>query len=104
MLRASLQASPPSARIHDALGSTPHSFSSSDSQTPVHSLQLVKPCARCTLTSPGPCHSLELLPEHSRKKIRDTDGSRFRSATVKTVGRCTRPCSVSVCVSGFRSG
>ena len=46
----------------------PHSRRSAATGTPVHSLQLVKPCTRCTSESVDPPrHSLPLLPEHSRK-------------------------------------
>src|SRR6202022_2932824 len=90
-LRASLHESAPSPRIHVPFDRAPHSLSSVDSHTPVHSLQLVSPCARCTSASPAPRHSLPLLPEHPRKKIRPSDGSRSSSATVNTVGLSTRP-------------
>jgi hypothetical protein len=68
MLRDSLQASAPSAITHVAFGSTPHSRISIATDTPVHSLQLVRPWTRWTSDSvEPPRHSLPLLPEHSRK-------------------------------------
>ena len=51
-----------------------------------------------------PRHSPPLFPEHSRKWMRETDGIRFRSSTVKTSGRSTMPWMVKVCVAGSISG
>ena len=70
----------------------PHSRISIATDTPVHSLQLVRPWIRCTSDSfDPPRHSLPLLPEHSRKWMRETAGMRFKSSTLNTSGRSTIP-------------
>ena len=88
-LRVSTAASVPSASSHFALACTPTSLSSVASATPVHSLVLVSP-ASCPGVVSGPAVRPR-LPEHSRKWMRDTDGKRFRSASVNTIGRSTMP-------------
>ena len=66
MLIVYLFDSPPSATIHFASSRGPHSFSSVESSTPVHSLQLVRPCTSCTESPFGP-RSGRLFALHSRK-------------------------------------
>ena len=66
MLIVYLFDSPPSATIHCASSRGPHSFNSVDSSTPVHSLQLVRPCTSCTESAFGPFNG-RLLALHSRK-------------------------------------
>ena len=74
-LRLIAAASAPSARTQSARGSTPASSSSSRSGTPVHSLQDTRPCV-CPHVSVGGVapYISALLPEHSRKWIRDSIG------------------------------
>ena len=66
MLMVYLLDSFPSAMIQFAPLCTPHSLSSTDSNTPVHSLQLVRPCTSCTESPFGP-RSGRLFALHSRK-------------------------------------
>src|ERR1017187_845458 len=49
MLEAPFTSSAPSATNHVALPFRPHSLSSVESSTPVHSEQLVIPCDSCTV-------------------------------------------------------
>src|SRR4051812_32718270 len=79
MLDAPFTSSAPSATNHLALPFTPHSLSSVDSSTPVHSALLVMPCVSCTVLARRDA----LLPAHSMKCRRVTDGRRFRSSTLK---------------------
>src|SRR6185295_13942521 len=66
MLIVYLLASDPSATIQLAPRFTPHSLTTTDSNTPVHSLQLVRPCTSCTESPLGPRIG-RLLALHSRK-------------------------------------
>jgi hypothetical protein len=60
----------------------------SASGTPVHSLTLVRPSMSWGVRSPfGSRNASPPFPEHSRKRSRDTEGKRSRSARVKIVGR-----------------
>src|SRR5207245_10093900 len=83
-LRLIAAASAPSARIHPARESAPASANKSRSGTPVHSLQDTRPCV-CPHVSAGGVapYITPLLPEHSRKWMRDTIGYRSSDATVK---------------------
>lgn len=82
-------ASAPSAGAHAAPGCTPASASTSASRTPVHSAQLTWPWVSCTVQ----CASIfsvlcsGVLPEHSRKCSRDTEGKRARASMPKLSGR-----------------
>src|SRR5262249_59197124 len=87
MLDAPFTSSAPSATNHFALPLRPHSFSSVDSSTPVHSEQLVMPCVSCTFF----CLPLCRLPAHSMKCRRGNDGERFHSFIVRGGGRSTQP-------------
>ena len=93
MLDAPFTSSVPSATNHFAVPFTPHSLSSVDRSTPVHSAQLDIPCDSCTVLALGECR----FPAHSMKCRRVTDGSRFRSSIVNVSGRSTRPWIISVC-------
>ena len=97
MLDAPFTSSAPSATNHVALPFTPHSLSSVDRSTPVHSALLVMPCVSCTVLA----RRDDRLPAHSMKCRRVTDGRRFRSSTVKVSGRSTRPWIISVCCRGI---
>src|SRR6185436_10503112 len=66
MLMVYLLDSPPSATTQLASRLTPHSLSRTESNTPVHSLQLVRPCTNWTESPFGP-RSGRLLALHSRK-------------------------------------
>src|SRR5881392_3797277 len=79
MLDAPFTSSAPSATNHFALPFRPHSLSSVDSSTPVHSEQLVIPCVSCTVF----CFPLCRFPAHSMKCNRVTDGKRFNSSMVR---------------------
>ena len=60
---------------HLALASTPHSSSSVDSFTPVHSAQDDKPCSAWTLAWIGLGENKgALLPPHSTKAGREVSG------------------------------
>src|ERR1700747_735576 len=74
MLEAPFTSSAPSATNHVALPFRPHSLSSVESSTPVHSEQLVIPCDSCTVL----CRPLCRFPAHSMKCSRVTDGRRFK--------------------------
>src|SRR5258705_12246162 len=100
MLDAPFTSSAPSATNHFALLFRPHSLSSVDSRTPVHSEQLVIPCVSCTFL----CFPLCRLPAHSMKCKRVTDGKPFISSMVNVRGGSTSPCIVSVCDLGSTSG
>src|SRR5262249_20612735 len=100
MLEAPFTSSAPSATNHVALLFRPHSLSSVESSTPVHSEQLVIPCDSCTVLWRGVCR----FPAHSRKCNRLTDGKRFKSSMVKISGRSTRPWTIKVCCLGSMSG
>src|SRR5512141_2200813 len=79
ILLASSDASPPSARNHDAPDLTPASWNSVLSGTPVHSLLLVIPSTCCGVMSGfGVRYAARPLPEHSMKYVRVTDGKRLR--------------------------
>ena len=41
-----------------------------------------------------------VLPEHSRKQTRDTDGNRLKSSMAKIIGFSTMPWTISRCSSG----
>src|SRR5690242_12536289 len=75
MLEAPFTSSAPSDTNHFALLFRPHSLSSVDSGTPVHSEQLVMPCVSCTVFCRPSCR----LPAHSMKCNLVTDGKRFNS-------------------------
>ncbi len=89
-----------SATIHEAASRSPTSSSRTDSGTPVHSLQPMRPWVPVTVSARG----FGRLPTHSRKYTRETNGSRRSSSIVKTSGRSTRPSIRSVCSSGLMSG
>src|SRR4029453_678656 len=91
MLIVYLLASDPSATIQLPPLCTPHSLSRTDSSTPVHSLQLVRPCTSCTESPLGP-RSGRLFALHSRKYTFETDGNRLISSIVNVRGRSTMPC------------
>ena len=55
------------------------------------SLQLARPWLRCTSGAVFTAHSLPLFPPHSSRRMRDTDGNRLISSTVKSSGRSTIP-------------
>ena len=75
MLRSWPTASAPSASIHPPPALIPTSRRIVATGTPVHSAQLVKPWDPCTVgPSTLPVHSVNELPEHSRKWMRETDG------------------------------
>jgi hypothetical protein len=63
MLDAPFTSSDPSATNHDAPLFRPHSLSSKESGTPVHSAQLVIPCDSCTVVALRdvrfPAHSMK---------------------------------------------
>ena len=90
-------ASAPSATIHRAACCTPTARNSSASDTPVHSLQLARPWLFCALSPGLPACSRPLLPAHSTKYIRDTDGKRRNSSIEKTMGSATSPCTSNWC-------
>src|SRR5262245_66243028 len=91
-LRLIAAASAPSARIHCALGSAPASFNTIDSGTPVHSLQDTSPWICPHVTAGGVGARLgRLLPEHSRKWMRDHMGYRSSASMLKISDRFTRP-------------
>src|SRR5262249_12510104 len=90
MLRIIRQASAPSAITHAAPGRTPTSASSSESDTPVHSLPLTRPWLRCT-SGAGCVHSPPLLPPHSRTRLLVSEGSRGISSIDSDNGRSTIP-------------
>src|SRR3954464_11188331 len=100
MLDAPFTSSAPSATNHFALLFRPHSLSSVERRTPVHSEQLVIPCVSCTVF----CLPLWRLPAHSMKCTRVTDGKRRKSSMLSVSGRSTSPCIVSECVLGSTSG
>src|SRR5258705_3013457 len=77
MLEAPFISSAPSATNHFALLFRPHSLSSVERSTPVHSAQLVIPCVSCTVVCRGVCR----FPAHSMKCNRVTDGKRLKSVT-----------------------
>src|SRR5678816_3423271 len=79
MLEAPFTSSAPSATNHVALPFRPHSLSSVERGTPVHSAQLVIPCVSCTVFCCGVCR----FPAHSMKCNRVTDGKRFKSSMVR---------------------
>ena len=70
---------------------TPASASRIESGTPVHSLQLARPCAFCASGAVLGPHSLPLFPAHSTKWMRETEGSRRISSMVSISGRSTMP-------------
>ena len=86
--------------IHEAPSRIPTSLNSTDSGTPVHSLQPMRPCVPVTVVARG----FGRLPMHSRKCTRETNGSRRSSSIVKTSGRSTSPSIASVCSAGLMSG
>jgi hypothetical protein len=63
MLDAPFTSSAPSATNQDAPPFTPHSLSSVERSTPVHSAQLVIPCDSCTVLA----LAVARLPAHSMK-------------------------------------
>ena len=85
---------------HDAPFFRPTSFSSTDNGTPIHSLHPMRPCVPVTVAARG----FGRLPTHSRKWMRETNGSRRSSAIVNTSGRSTIPSTSSVCSAGLMSG
>ena len=104
-LRVMRHASAPSATSQPASGRTPASPSSTDSGTPVHSLQLVMPNAPwASVSGWAGDHFTRPLPEHSMKYTRLTAGSLRSSAIVNTSGRSTRPPMASRCSAGSMSG
>ena len=100
MLRVIAAASAPSASIHFASGLTPASARIVASGTPVHSQQLRSPCVSWTVSSGLGAPQFWVLPEHSRKWMRDTDGNRVKSSMVKISGLSTMPWTISRCSSG----
>src|SRR3954469_17102247 len=88
MLLVITAASEPSAKNQDAFALMPTSLNNVESITPVHSHWLVKPPI-----SWGVIFSLPVLklPEHSKKAIRETEGKRFKSCKVNTIGLSTMP-------------
>ena len=89
-----------SAMIQCAPFFSPASWSNTESGTPVHSLHPMRPCVPVTVVARG----FGRLPMHSRKPIRDTNGSRRNSSIVNTSGRSTIPSIIRVCSSGLMSG
>src|SRR5262245_42519295 len=100
--------SAPSATSQLAPFWTPTSFNSTDIGTPPHSLQLMMPCVYWTVTGVDPglltWRRGELLPRHSRKRILDTEGRRFRSSRLNISGRSTMPWMVRLYLAGSISG
>src|SRR5262245_65706272 len=82
MLDAPFTSSAPSATNHDAPPFSPHSLSSVERSTPVHSAQLVIPCVSWTVFARRDVR----FPAHSMKCRRVTDGRRFKSAIVNVSG------------------
>ena len=99
-------ASAPSASTHAAPGLTPASARTSASRTPVHSAQLTCPWVSCTVQFASIFSVLYsgVLPEHSRKCSRDTEGKRARSSMPKLSGRSTIPCTSSLWRAGSIAG
>jgi hypothetical protein len=83
-----------------ASGLTPTSSSRVESATPVHSQHISRPWVSCTVHFAWPPFQFCVLPEHSRKWMRETDGNRISSSMVKISGRSTRPWMISRCASG----
>src|SRR5258708_31593174 len=88
--------SDPSATSQLASFFTPTSLSSTDSGTPPHSLQLMMPCVYWTVTGVAFFPSLTwrrgpVFPRHSRNRLLETEGNRFRSSLVNANGRSTKP-------------
>src|SRR5215203_3597722 len=82
-LRVMAAASAPSASTHFASGLIPTSSRSVDIITPVHSQHMTSPCVSCTVNSGRTFFQFCVLPEHSRKLMRDTDLSGLiRSASI----------------------
>src|SRR5688572_28394847 len=100
--------SDPSATSQLASFFTPTSFNSTDIGSPAHSLQLMMPCVYWTVTGVDPglltWRRGELLPRHSRKRILDTEGNRFRSCRLRIRGRSTMPWMVMLYLAGSISG
>ncbi len=93
MLRVRAAASAPSASSQAADGSTPASARTVESRGPVHSLQLISPWMSWTVAVAGGS-AQALLPEHSMKWMRETEGKRASSSMLKLSGRLTRPCTI----------
>jgi hypothetical protein len=89
--------SEPSARIHLAPFCTPHSWSSVDRRTPVHSQQASMPWENCSRSICAARHSMPPFAGHSRKRIMLSDGKRIRSSMLKISGRSTMPWIISRC-------
>src|SRR2546428_10778966 len=102
--------SDPSATSQLASFFTPTSFNSTDIGTPAHSLQLMMPWVYWTVTGVDPGLPLliwrrgELLPRHSRKRILDTEGRRFRSSRLNIRGRSPMPWMVRLYLAGWMYG
>src|SRR5712691_1615069 len=100
MLRVIAAASLPSASNHLALERTPHSLSTIESGTPVHSEVDVSPCVPWTVRSVGFDHSVRPLPEHSMNMILEIDGKRRTSDIENFFGSRTNPCTYRKCLLG----
>ena len=82
----------------------PASRSSSESGTPVHSLQ-VDAVRELDRSSPSARATPDrVLPALSRKRMREVEGKRPDSATVRITGRSTRPWISRRCCRGSMSG
>src|SRR3974377_1381177 len=96
MLLVCFPFSEPSAMIHFASGFTPTCFRIDESGTPVHRLQLGKPCVSCAVAL-GETRYCPVGPPgvplalYSRKCARVTDGKRFKSSIEKISGLLTSP-------------
>src|ERR1700679_2229181 len=90
-LRDSIAPSAPSPKTQAAPSWTPTSLIRVVSLTPVHSELLVRPCAACAVLGAALRAVPPELPEHSMKRVRETEGKRLRSATEYFIGRSTIP-------------
>jgi hypothetical protein len=103
-LRVITAASAPSASTHAAPGLSPVCLSSVESGTPVHSDVETRPWVPCTVGRFAFMISLPVVPEHSRKYVRDTVGKRLRSASEYLIGRLTMPWMTRRCRAGSMFG